>query len=142
MAELSRFDELRTKTERQLVQLINNELERGIREARQALTAETRAFAERHYVLGQRAHAEALRLIPLVEDTAPDRAEERVEHLREMLDKVSIRVSTPTSAGESIAPLARALWKARAGSEGSPDDDWRRAEEALKFPRALHAGCS
>lgn len=33
---------------------------------------------------------------------------------------------------EQIADLARALWEARGSPEGSPEDDWYRAEEQLK----------
>ena len=33
---------------------------------------------------------------------------------------------------EQIADLARALWEARGCPEGSPEDDWYRAEEQLK----------
>ena len=51
MAVLSKFDELRIKTEDQLVRLINNQLEFGIREARQALeSADEWTFAEDHYL--------------------------------------------------------------------------------------------
>ena len=66
MTELSKFDELRIKTERQLVQLINNELDRGIRDVRQALrSADTWAIAGEWYVRAKRECALASRLIPL-----------------------------------------------------------------------------
>lgn len=146
MAELTKFDELRTKTERELVLLLNHELDLGVREARRALSAETWAFAESHYFRAQRVYARALRLIPLIDETDQipgDRRgpEERVEHLREMLDGLSVLGSTPTPTRENIAPLARALWKARGCPEGSPEDDWFRAERALKSQRELHAVC-
>lgn len=140
MAELSRFDELRTKTERQLVELIEHELDLGIREARQALGAETWAFAEGHYLRAQRAYAEASRLISMVGDQQSQPAEQ-VGHLREMLDGLSVLESTPTPSKESIIPLARALWKARGCPEGSPEDDWLRAEQALRSQRELHPVC-
>ena len=33
--------------------------------------------------------------------------------------------------GESVAVLAYALWEKRGRPEGSPDDDWYRAEQEL-----------
>src|SRR5260370_6349804 len=51
MAELSKFDELRMKTEKQLIELVNSELDLGIREARQALgSADTWPVADDHYL--------------------------------------------------------------------------------------------
>jgi hypothetical protein len=142
MAQLSKFDELRLKTERQLVQLICNELDLGIREARQALNAETWAFAQNHYLRAQQAYTRASRLIPLVReipDGKADRPEARVVHLREMLDGLSVLASTPTPTSESVSAVARALWKARGCPEGSAEDDWYRAERALRSQKAIHA---
>jgi hypothetical protein len=82
----SRIDELRAKTERDLVQLINRELDLGMQEATQALSADTWAFAAGHYVTAQRAYEEASRLLRMVEEPLPDQPEVRVEQLREMLD--------------------------------------------------------
>jgi DUF2934 family protein len=143
MAELPKFDELRARTDRELAQLINSELDLGVCEAREALSAGTWAFAEGHYVRAQRAYARALRLIPLIDEIPVDERgpEERLEHLREMLDGLSVLGSTPTPTKETITPLARALWKARGCPEGSPEDDWLRAEQALKSQRELHAAC-
>ncbi|HWZ31099.1 MAG TPA: DUF2934 domain-containing protein [Bryobacteraceae bacterium] len=142
MTVFSKFDELQAKTERELIQLINHELDRGIREARQALSAESWAFGESHYLRAQRAYAEASRLLPLVEAVAND----QLEHLREMLEGLAVLRSTPLSStpkltDETIAPVARALWKARGCPEGSPEDDWHRAEQALKSQKQLHAAC-
>lgn len=145
MTGLTRFDELRSKTERELLQLIKHELELGSREARQALSAETWALAEGHYLRAQRAHAEASRLTLIVREIPDDeqrRAWAKLDHLREMLEGLSVLSSTPTPTRENIAPLARALWKARGCPEGSPEDDWLRAEQALKSQRELHAVCS
>jgi hypothetical protein len=143
MAELTKFDELRTKTERELVPLLNNELDLGVREARQALSAGTWACAEGHYFRAQRVYARVLRLIPLIDEIPLDQRGpgERLEHLREMLEGLSVLGSTPTPTRENIAPLARALWKARGCPEGSPEDDWFRAERALKSQRELNAVC-
>ena len=92
MAELSRFDSLRLRTEEQLIQLINNELDRGIRDARQVLrTAETRAFSEELYNRAQRAYDEVSRLIPLTAEMSQDEridAESRLENLRRMLESL------------------------------------------------------
>ena len=69
MAELFKFDELRLKTEVQLVQLINTELDRGIRSARQALgSTATRPVAAEWNLRAKRAYAEASRLIPLADE--------------------------------------------------------------------------
>jgi hypothetical protein len=143
MAELTKFDELRAKTEKELVPLLSNELDLGVREARQALSADTWACAEGHYYRAQRVYARALRLIPLIDEIPLDQRgpKERLEHLREMLDGLSVLGSTPTPTRENIAPLARALWKARGCPDGSPEDDWFRAERALKSQRELHAVC-
>ena len=37
----------------------------------------------------------------------------------------------PSPTHEQIAALAYALWQARGGQDGSPDDDWLRAEREL-----------
>jgi len=134
----SKFDELRTKTERELAHVINSELDFGIREACRALGTETRGFAEDHYAGARHAYSRAARVIPLLEEISGDELgpRERLEHLRELLDGLSVLGSTSTPTGESIAPLARALWKARGCPEGSPEDDWFRAEQALKSQRA------
>ncbi len=145
MAELSKFDELRIKTERQLVELINHELDLGIREAHQALSsAGTWTFAEDHYLKAKRAYSEASRLIPLVAEIPEDerdRWKARLEHLREMLEGLSVVGSTPAPAGDKTPSLARAFWKARGCPDGSPEDDWFRAERALKSQKELQAVC-
>jgi hypothetical protein len=143
MVELSKFDELRLKTGRELVHLIKRELDLGIREAREALSAETWAGAQNHYIRAQRAYAKASYLIPLVGEI-PDHQPERpetLEHLREMLDALVVLASTSTPAADSVSALARALWKARGCPEGSPEDDWYRAEQALKSQRELQTAC-
>jgi hypothetical protein len=141
MAEPSKFDELRLKTDRQLIQLANNELDLGIRDAHQALeSAENWASAERHYLLAESAHAQASRLIRLAGGIHEDElswVESRLEHLREMLEGLSVLGSTTTPAGDKTPALARALWKARGCPEGLPEEDWFRAERALK----LHPAC-
>ena len=146
MAELSKFDELRIKTGKQLVQLINNELDLGIRDARQALkSADTWAAAEERYVRAKRAYAEVSLLIPLVAEITEDergRAERSLEHLHRMLEALSSIGSTPTTPTEGeIAALARILWEARGCPEGLPQEDWFRAERALKTQRESNTVC-
>lgn len=135
MAALCRFDQLRNKTDQQLLQLVNDEIALGIREARQALRmADIWVFAEDHYLRAKRAYAEASRLIPLVAEAQEDervRWEASLALLREMLDGLSaLGSSVPTE--NSIPALARALWKSRDCPEGSPEEDWFLAERALK----------
>jgi hypothetical protein len=146
MAELSKFDELRIKTEWQLVQLINIELDRGIRDASQALrSADIWAIAEESYLRAKAAYAEAALLIPLIAVIPEDertRVESRMEHLKGMLEALSSIGSTPMPAEDEVAALARALWEARGCPEGLPEDDWFRAERALKSQRESNAVCS
>jgi len=138
MAELSKFDELRIKTEKQLIQLINNELDRGIRHASQALrSVDSWAVVQECHRRAKRAYAEASHWIPLVaEITAEERGrcEAMLEHLREMVEGLSVLGSAP--AGDSIPALARVLWKARGCPEGSAEEDWFQAERALKSQTA------
>jgi hypothetical protein len=144
--ELTKFDKLRIKTEMELSQLINAELDHGTRDARQALrTADTWAVAEECYRRAKRAYAEASRLVPLVAEITEDersRVESRLEHLLGMLESLSAIGSTPTPAEDEIAALARAVWEARGCPEGLPEEDWFRAERALKTQRESTAVCS
>ena len=87
---LCRFDQLRIKTDRQLIHLATQALARGIREARQALrAADVWAFTEGHQRRAKKAYAEASRLIPLVaeiQEHERNRLEAELVHLRDMLD--------------------------------------------------------
>lgn len=133
--EPTKFDRLRIKTENQLVHLINAELDLGIQAARQALkSADTWTVAE---VCRQRANNRydtASRLISLVAEITED-LESKLDHLKRMLQTLSTIGSTPRPAEEKIAALARAVWEARGSPEGPPEDDWFRAERALKAER-------
>jgi Protein of unknown function (DUF2934) len=143
--ELTKFYKLRIKTEMQLVQLINTELERGTRDARQALKfADTWPIAEDCYRRANRAYAEASRLISLIVEITEDERKavrSRLEHYRRMLEALSSIGSTPTPADDEIAALARAVWEARGCGEGLPEEDWFRAERALKTQRESNAVC-
>ncbi len=135
MAVLCRFDQLRIKTDRQLIQLVNDTLARGIREARHALrSADTWAFTGDHHLRAKRAYAEAARLLPLVAEIPEherNRLEAQLAHLRDMLDGLLV-LGHPAPTGDNIPTLARALWKARDCPEGSPEEDWFQAERALR----------
>ena len=143
--ELTKFDKLRIKTEMELVRLINTELDHGTRDARQALKfADTWPVAEECYRRANRAHAKAARLIPVVAAITEDeriRVESRLKHLQGMLEALSAIGSTPAPAEDEIAALARAVWEARGCPEGLPEDDWFRAERALKTQRESNAVC-
>ena len=55
MAALCRFDQLRIKTDKQLIQVVNDSLTLGIREARHALSAaDAGAFVEGHHRRAER----------------------------------------------------------------------------------------
>ncbi|MDP8988621.1 MAG: DUF2934 domain-containing protein [Acidobacteriota bacterium] len=143
--ELTKFDKLRVKTEMQLVQLINNELELGIRDARQALkSADTWVVVEECSRRANRAYSKIARLIPLVVDITDDersKVESRLKRLQGMLEALSAIGSTPTPAEYEIAALARAVWEARGCAEGLPEEDWFRAERALKAQSETNAAC-
>ena len=139
--EPTKFDQLRIKTEIQLVQLIDAELDRGTRDARQALKfADTWPVAEECYRRAKRVYATAARLIPVVATITEDeriRVESRLEHLQGMLEALSAIGSTPAPAEDEIAALARAVWEARGCPEGLPEEDWFRAERALKESKGI-----
>lgn len=144
MGEICKFDELRHKTDVELGQLIHHELGLGLREARQALSVETRTAAEAHFIIAQHAHATASHLIALVRECADaDEVENeaRLRQLREMLDGLAVITAMPTPTDDNIASLARALWDARGRPEGSPEDDWFRAERTLKSQQRPQAVC-
>ena len=141
--EPTKFETLRIKTEEQLVQLINHELHLGIRDARQALkSVDTWTVAREYHRRANRAYASVTRLISLVVEIA-DRSEveSRLGHLQGMLVTLSAIGSTPNPAEDEISTLARAVWEARGCPEGLPEEDWFRAERALKPKRESHAVC-
>jgi Protein of unknown function (DUF2934) len=145
MAVLCRFDQLRIKTDRQLIQLVNDALTRGIREAHHALkSAEACDFAEDHRRRAKRAYAEAARFIPLITEIPElerNLIEAQLAHLREMLDGLWVLGHlSPTE--DNIPTLARALWNARDCPEGSPEEDWFQAERALQSHPCLLEGIS
>jgi Protein of unknown function (DUF2934) len=143
--ESTKFDQLRIRTDRQLIRIITTDLDLAIREARQALkSADTWAVAEACYRRANRAYVEAFRLIPLaVELTSDERSavESKLERLERMLEALSAIGSTPAPAENEIAALARAVWEARGCPNGLPEEDWFRAERALKAQRESNVVC-
>ena len=144
MPELSKFDKLRLKTEYQLVQIIKNGLDHGIRDARQALkNADSWALAEHLYRRAKKAHDVTHRLVPLVGEITVEQQNDvksRLEHLGRMLEALSAIASKPVTAEDKIAALARAFWEVRGCPEGAPEEDWFRAERTLKSKHAC-VGC-
>ncbi len=132
---MTKYDELRSKTERQLHELIERELETGMREAQQALHCEDWEVGKSHYLRAQRAHITASRMILLVDAAAAaekDRWITKLRYLREMIDGLLVLASDPRPTSDNIASLARALWDARGRRGGSPEEDWFRAEATLR----------
>lgn len=144
--EPTKFSQLRLKTEMQLVRLINAELDLGNRDARQALKCvDTRIIVEECHHRAKRACVTAARLIPLVAEITEDernRVESKLNRLQRMLEALAPIGSRPVPAKDEIATLARAVWEARGRPEGLPEEDWFRAERALKAQVESHAVCA
>ena len=90
MAVLCRFDELRIKTDKQLLQVVNSTLDRGVREVSHAIrSGDNRAVAGDHHLRAKTAYAEAARLVPLIRQMVgeePSGVETKLEHLKKMLE--------------------------------------------------------
>lgn len=133
---ISKYDELRLKTDRQLIHLANTELDLGIRDAREALqSAENWASARGHYLLAERAYRQAARLIRLTADIGEDElisVAARLARLREVLEGLSVLSAPGVPTGDKTPALARALWKAKGCPEGSAEEDWFQAERVLQ----------
>jgi hypothetical protein len=144
--EPTKFNQLRIKTEMQLVRLINAELDLGIRDARQALkSVDTKTIVEECHHRAKKARVTAARLIPLVAEMTEDernRVESKLNRLQKMLEALATIGSRPAPAEAEIATLARAVWEARGRPEGLPEEDWFRAERALKAQVESHAVCT
>jgi hypothetical protein len=133
VSELSKLGELGLKTDRELVQLIRNRLEVALGLVRKALhSVDNPASAEQYHLSAEREHTQATYLLHLVYNM--DEGERRIleaklAHLRKMLDKP--RGCTPFPSQSEIVELARAFWRARGCPDGSPEEDWYRAEQQL-----------
>src|SRR5215472_15171877 len=90
MGKLSKFDELRLKTDKELVLLLNNDVELGLAAARAALNCiDDLSSAVRNYAKAKKSHAEVSRLLPLAYEIASDeraRLELRLDQLARMLE--------------------------------------------------------
>jgi len=143
MNGLSKFDELRIKTDRQLLQLLNNELDGGLGAACETLgSADDPAFTKERYVKAKRAYTEVLRLMRVAYEITEDernRLESRLNRLRRILEGLAGLRSMITPGEKDIAALARVLWEARGCPQGSPQEDWFRAERNLKSRSASAA---
>jgi hypothetical protein len=91
MSKVSKLSELRAKTDRELIELIGNELQLGFHLAVIAGEAKREndfPFGEQPRSRAEQAYAEARRLLPKVEDVSEHRRlEEKLNQLREALDR-------------------------------------------------------
>jgi hypothetical protein len=133
---MTRLDELRAKTDSDIIQLIHNELDLGVCAAHEAIeSVDDSALADAYRQRAKSACKEAARLMFLlgeIETVGRCEVDAKLERLREMLEALSHVGSTPTPSEHTIATLARALWEVRGCPEGLPEEDWYRAERALK----------
>ncbi|MEO8049260.1 MAG: hypothetical protein ABI833_02490 [Acidobacteriota bacterium] len=100
MSRFSKLKELRDKTDKQLIQLIDNKLDIGIRLARKMLNSGDRwtPSVQVSYFKAEQAHAEASRLMRLIYEAAGNKLkqlEARREQLQEMVEALEPVGSTP-----------------------------------------------
>src|SRR5690242_8753860 len=85
--ELSKLAELRAKTDQELVEVIDNELERGLSFA--VMTEGAKPVPPQ--IRAKTAYAEAMKLLPVVDDRSERRRlEKKLRQLREALDRPSM----------------------------------------------------
>lgn len=138
MTALTKFDELRLKTDKQLASLISSYLDQGICQAHTALKAAGLKSARDQYFQARCAYGRVARLMPLVSEIREDHRrsiQTRLDRLRGMLDALSSIGVAAVPTENQVSLLAHAMWEARGRSEGLAEEDWFRAERALK----LHA---
>ena len=91
--ELSKLAELRAKTDQELVNIIDGELERGLRTAFMTEAAKKASdfdSAQPPHIRAEAAYAEALKLLPMVDDHSERRRlEKKLRQLLEALDRPS-----------------------------------------------------
>ena len=101
--ELSKLAELRAKTDQELVNIIDGELERGLRTAFMTEAAKKASdfdSVQPPHIRAETAYAEALKLLPMVDDHSERRRlEMKLRQLREALDR-------PSTLDESWAQAA------------------------------------
>ncbi len=136
MNALTKFDELRFKTDQQLIRLVSRELDLGICYALEALRlSDDLIAAQRAYAPAQQAQTNSQRLLRLAgEIPANDRVEleSKLAHLRGLLALACEANTVCEPSEDHIASLAHALWKARGCPEGVPEEDWFCTERVLK----------
>ncbi len=125
--EAGKLDQIRARTDRQLVALINRRIEAGIRIARRLSIKEPSDAAES-------AFAEAALLLPAVRGIDKEerwRLEAGLNRLRNLLDGAEGKAILDADRGATAA-LAHLLWLERGRPIGTPEADWFRAEEMLR----------
>jgi len=130
---MCKYDELRLKTDTELIQVIDSELSFALSCVFQAVDSLDRlGFPGRPYFQAERACADVCRLIPVVYGTVERaRLADRAEHLRNILDRIA---DTDSFQSESdVAAIAGSLWHARGCPEGMAEEDWFWAERVLKM---------
>jgi hypothetical protein len=97
--ESSKLVELRSKTDRQLVQLLHNRLESGLHNAQMAADAENHWSATKGFLAGERVYNEVSALLPWVENVT--RQERRRLELE--LDRLRVLLAdSSTHAGQHV----------------------------------------
>jgi len=94
----SKFEELRTKTDQQLIRIIDSDLELGIRAARQALNSAHRwtATAEQSRSRAERVRDEVSRLLPLMYEVAADELDRWKARLVQLGDLLKALAANPS----------------------------------------------
>jgi hypothetical protein len=133
VSELYKLEELHAKTDRELVQLVKDKLDGALDLVRKTLDyIDNPASAEEYHRRAEKEYNSAAYLFRLIYNVGEgDRRilESKLANVRHMLDTPYGFRPMPNQ-GE-IAELARALWRARGCPDGSPEEDWYRAEQAL-----------
>jgi hypothetical protein len=106
MLGFSKFEELRNKTDQQLIRIIDSDLELGIRAARQALNSADRwtVSAEQSRSRAERVRDEVSCLLPLMYEVAGDdldRWEARLVELGDLLKALAAISSRVNSASRA-----------------------------------------
>ena len=108
MEVLCKFDQLRNKTDKQLIQIIISELDSGLRSAVEALQSDNFASAEELAIKANRAYKKACRLMFLVDELRDHElfaVECRLDRLREMLGALERRRANAQDESEIFTPV-------------------------------------
>jgi hypothetical protein len=133
---LCKYDELRLKTDTELIQVIDRELTLALNFVFQAVDSlDHLGFPGRSYFQAERACADADRLIPVLYGNAVEQARlaARAEHLWKILEQIADIDSHQTPRENDVAAIARSLWRARGCPEGAAEEDWFWAERVLRI---------